>query len=71
MVLEHGELVEQGTPHQLIRNKTNRESAFAMLVDASADAEQLRERASQAEAEQLRKRQAAKVFESPRSERGR
>lgn len=81
MVLEHGELVEQGTPHQLLTGTANlgqgskigrsssssssSESAFAMLVDASADAEQLRERAAQAEAEQLRKRQAAQVFESP------
>jgi ATP-binding cassette subfamily C (CFTR/MRP) protein 1 len=45
MVLEHGELVESGTPHELL---TGGGDHFAMLVDASADAEQLRERAAQA-----------------------
>ena len=75
MVLDHGELVEQGTPNQLLtgRGASSKpsgggpsESAFAMLVDASADAGQLRERAAQTEAEQSRKRELnASGFSSP------
>jgi ABC-type multidrug transport system ATPase subunit len=75
LVLEGGQLVEAGTPHELItgmsslvrsparspsrsqqRSGTSSDqavSAFAHLVDSSADAAQLRERASQAHRKQV------------------